>query len=450
MLNSLSELSKQTFQDDMDTGVASSNVEVLEPVLNDGETIRYVMVSTQGIEHKSESRERYLKAKTSTDGADQTAANTGGRSETVSPDGDRSTYAVVTSHRVLFLVGTGAEEVTVDIEFDLVDITEANSGSGMFSNSLVVEAGDATSVKFVPTEDADPAAVADYVSRISSAWKDIERELAAASEAIENFETVLPAASEDHEHVQEAQSRLSAASQAATRHADGPREQMMARIGRVEDELDTLLVRSRLDHIGSVVGDIHDAVSSGNATDAIDPLVEVDQRLDAAEQELNQSAASAETAWEVYEQVRTDFDRVAKATVRAALKSCDAAASTEYPVAAIDAWESAREWFDTAQEAGWDGPGGVSSEALAFQEAYIEGRRIDAIRRAAVAEEETADDLGETHDEAADHYEAALGYLRDARDAAEAYPHASTEYLDSAVERIEDKRDVSEWDWGKA
>jgi len=87
---------------------------------------------------------------------------------------------------------------------------------------------------------------------------------------------------------------------------------------------------------------------------------------------------------------------------------------------------------------------------MAFQEAYVTGRRIDALRRAAVAEEEIADDLGETHDDAADHYEAALDYLEDAQAAAEDYPHAGTTTLDDAVERIEDKRDVSEWEWGQA
>ena len=427
MLNSLSELSKQTFDEDLNERVSSSNVEVLEPVLDEEEAIRFVMVSTKGIEHTTESR-----------------------TTTVTPDSDHSTYAVVTGHRVLFLVGTASDEVSVDIEFDMGEITMAKARSGLLSNSLVVTANQTNSVKFVPTSEADPEVVADYIDRTADAWQDLRRSLAGARNAIDAFEETLAEGGDTHEHVQKAQSRLSSAIHAATRNDDGPSEQMMERIEVVEDELDTLLVRSRMDRVDTLVQNVESALESDDGGAAIEAVVEADDRLVDAEKDLKGSDASDEVAWDALDAATEDVDEAAEKAIDAALGRCADAAATDDPLEAVDTWDAAREWFVDARDAGWDGPGGVSSEALAFQEAYVAGRRIDAMRRAAVAEEQAADDLGETHDDAADHYEAALDYLEDAQAAAEEHPHAGTTALDDAVERIEDKRDVSEWEWGQA
>jgi hypothetical protein len=427
MLNSLSELSKQTFDDDTNGRVASSNVEVLQPVLGDDEAITYVMVSTKGIEHTTESR-----------------------TTTITPDADHSTYAVVTGQRVLFLVGTGSNEVSVDIEFEMVDVTMADARSGLLSNSLIVTANQTNSVKFVPTSEADLAAVADYIDRIADAWQDLRQSLAGARRAIEDFEDALAAGGDTHEEVQTAQSRLSSAIHAATRNDDGPSEVMMARIEAVQEELDALLVRSRMDRIDTLVGEAEAAVADGELTATIEAIVEADERLADAEEDLENAEATDEVAWDALDAATDDVDEVAQDAIEAALDRCRTAAATDDPAAAVDAWVAAGEWFVAAREAGWDGPGGVTREALAVQEAYVTGRRIDAMRRAAIAEEATADELGETHDDAADHYEAALDHLETAQAIAEDHPHAGTTALDDAIERIEEKREVTEWEWGQA
>ena len=339
MLNSLSELSKQTFDGDMQDGVASTNVEVLEPVLNEEEAIRYVMVSTKGIEHTTESR-----------------------TTTVTPDSDHSTYAVVTGHRVLFLVGTASDEVSVDIEFDMGAITMAKARSSLLSNSLVVTANQTNSVKFVPTSEAEPEAVADYIDRISNAWQDLTRSLAGARESIDEFEAALAEGGDTHEHVQKAQSRLSSAIHAATRNDDGPSEDMMARIEEVEEELDTLRVRTRLERVDTLVEDAEASVDAGEHDAAIESIVEADERLLDAKRDL-EDAADSDTALGELDDATADVDRVASMAIEAALARCDEAAATADPQAAVEAWSEAREWFLTAQDADWDGTAGVSADA---------------------------------------------------------------------------------------
>jgi len=137
MLNRISELSRETFQ-----GSAPAASELgtgpLESLVDESETVQYVLTSASGIEH-----------------------TTNGRATTIEPSGDHAAYAVVTEQRVYFLLGDDPTTAEITVELGAISHTELNDGLLSTTLSLRTDGG---SITFEP-KNAEQAAVAETQRR---------------------------------------------------------------------------------------------------------------------------------------------------------------------------------------------------------------------------------------------------------------------------------------------
>ena len=420
MLNNLRTISNRMGGDD-DGG---ASVEALEPILREEETVRFLLQSSKGMEH-----------------------TTDGRSTTVEPTDGHKAYAIVTDFRVLFLVGSDAEEPSVDIEVDLGSVRLVQAKEGLLSSTLIVSEPD-TKVEFVPSDGPPLSEVADYIERIGEAWADLEESLEATREGMDLFRDRLRDGGDAHDALTRARSRLSNAQYHATKHDDAPVEQMQGRLGAVEADLAELPVAARLDVV-------EDQLSAARSTDS---LVEAVDALNEAADSLAEARTARQQADEVADDasderltaVSDELDELAGAILDDAEADCHSALAAEDPAEAAEHWARATDQYRAMIEAGWDGPAGVGEQALRYQLAWVVGGRIDALARRAGAIEAAADDLGDDDDEATDRYERALSVLETARDLADEHPHADADRLADRIADLEEKKEVSEWQWGDA
>ena len=420
MSNNLRDLSNRTG----DAEEASDATAVLDPVLQDGETVRFVLTSSKGIEQTRE-----------------------GRTTTVQPDSDHDAYTVVTDFRVLFLVGSDAEEASVDIEFDMATITLSEARSSLFSSSLVVVSRQTNSVKFTPSGGPDLEEVADYIDRISDAWADLHRAIATTRDAIDEFEAALTAGDDAQEELTTAQSRLSNAYHHATRNDDGPAEAMLALIEPVEAELDRLQVEVRLDRVDDLLAD---AESHEDFGDAVASLVEARNRLREARDVLDDEVLDGDGATETIDDRSTAIDEQAEWLLADAEARCHEALDADGPETAAASWESALERYRTLRDADWDGLGGVADDAVRYQVAWVVGRRIDALCELSRERETVADELEDSGDDATEVLEQAKSHIESAQALADEHPHADGDRFTDRLDDLSEKIEVSEWQWGNA
>lgn len=421
MVNSLSSFSRAADATDGESDADAA----LAPVLEDEERVQYVLVSSKGIEQ-----------------------TTDGRTTTVEPDADHDAYAVVTDFRILFFVGSDAAEPSLDIEFDLASISMVEARSSLLSSSLVVVSGGSTTVKFTPSSGPDLEDVADYIDRIGSAWADLYRAIDATREAIDAFEERLTAGEDAHEELTTARSRLSNAYHHATHNEDGSVEVMRSMVEPVEAELDRLQVEARLDRVDELLAT---AEERAEFDAAVTSLVEARDRLDEARDALDPDLLDGDAATDTIEDRAAALDEFAASLLADAEDACHRAADADDPDAAATAWEAALERYRTLLAADWDGLGGVDADALRSQLAWVVGRRIDALLALAADLEAEGDDLDdEGADGATDSYELAKAHVESARTLAADHPHADADRFDDRIADLEEKIEVSEWQWGNA
>lgn len=392
----------------------SEDAAALEPLLKDGETVRYVLRSSKGIEKTTE-----------------------GRTTTVQSKSNHDAYAIVTDFRLLFLVGSDAENSSIDIEFDLGTVTSRKARTGLLSTSLLAVSDDAE-VKFTPSSGPDLETVADYIDRIGGAWSDLDSALMAAREAIGAFEESLKAGENGNEALTRARSRLSNAHHHATVHTDGPVEAMQALIEPVEAELGQLQVQTRLDRVDDL---LVEAEAESSFADAVESLVEASERLEEA-----RDALDGDDAIEPIEDRATAIDELARSTLADTEDCCLRALEATDAGAAATAWETAHQRYRALDAADWDGLGGVDDDAIAFQLAWVVGRRIDALTDLAADLEAEGDEL----DDATESYERARAQVESASAIADEYPHTNADRFDDRLDELQEKIDVSEWQWGDA
>lgn len=420
MLNSLRSLSNRAGTSDSE----SDGTAVLDPLLQDGETVRYVLTSSKGIEQ-----------------------TTDGRTTTVKPDSNHDAYTVVTDFRVLFLVGSDAEEPSVDIEFDLASITMAKARDSLLSTSLVVVSEQTTTVKFKPSGGPDLEEVADYIDRLSDSWADLLRAIARTRDAIEAFEESLKAGEDAQEELTTAQSRLSNAHHHATRNDDGPVETMLEMLEPVEDELDQLQVEARLDRVDDLLADVE---AQDAFDDTVASLVEARDRLDEARDALEDDVLEGDAASETIDERATTIGDYAASLLADAENACHQALDADDPSIAAAAWETALERYRALLAADWDTLGGVDADALRFQLAWVVGRRIDALSALSGALEAEGDELDDDGDDATQTYERAKARADSARALADEHPHTNADRFTDRLDDLEEKIEVSEWQWGDA
>ncbi|MCU4800499.1 hypothetical protein OB920_08965 [Halobacteria archaeon HArc-gm2] len=420
MLNSIQSLSNPS-----GTSAAGSDATAaLDPLLQDGETVRYVLTSSKGIEQTQD-----------------------GRTTTVQPGSSHDAYAIVTDFRVLFLVGSDAEEPSIDIEFDLPMVASSKARNSLLSSSLVVASEEKTTVKFTPSGGPDVEEVAEYIDRLSDCWADFHRAIAATREAIDAFEATLTAGEDAQEELTTAQSRLSNAHHHATRNEDGPVEAMLEILEPVEDELDQLQVEARLDRVDDLLAD---AEAEDAFDDAVAALVEARDRLEEARGALDEEALAGEGAAESIDERTAAIDDYATSLLADAEDACHQALDAADADAAAKAWETALARYRTVRDADWDELGGVDEDALDFQIAWVVGNRIDALCARGAELETEGDDLDDSGDDATERFEAAKDAVETAQTLADEHPHTDADRFDERLEDLQEKVEVSEWQWGDA
>ncbi len=404
---------------------ASDAIAALDPFLDSGETVRFVLTSSKGIERTAD-----------------------GRTTTIEPGSGHEAYAVVTDFRILFLVGSDAANPSVDVEFDLPSVTRVEARSGLLSTSLVVVAEESTTVKFKPSGGPDLTDVADYVDRIGSAWQDLNRALARTRQATEVFEERLATGDDAQEALTTARSRLSNAYHQATRHEDGPVDEMLARIEPVEADLDERQVEARLDRVDELVEATED--EDGFAA-TVSSLAEAADRLAEARDALADAEVDDDAVADTLDERRAALDDVAASLLDDAEAACHDALDADDPNTALERWETAADRYRTLLDAEWDGLGGASADALRYQLSWIIGRRIDALSALAASLEAEGDELDDAGEEGStDRYERAKARAESARDLAAEHPHADADRFDDRLDELDEKIEVSEWQWGNA
>lgn len=418
MLDSLRALSNEAEAVDANSDAAAA----LGPLLQDGESVRYVLSSSKGVEQTAE-----------------------GRSTTVQPDGSHDAYAIVTDHRALFLVGSAGDDPSADVDFDLSSVTMCKARSSLLSTSLVVVSEGTSTVKFTPSGGPDLEEVVDYIDRVGSAWVDLERALAATEESIDAYADALEAGEDAHEYLTQARQRLSNAHHHATRNDDGPVEQMLALVEPVEADLNQIQVRVRLDRVEELLDAARD---EDTFEEAVRSVVEADRHLGEARDALDADAANVDSASAAIDDSEAAVDAVAASLLADAEDACHEAAAAGDPADAAAAWEQALDRYRAALVADWDGLGGVDEDALRFQTAWVVGNRVDALLDLAATLEARGDDRGD--DEATECFERAKASAESARDLAADHPYVDAGPLADRVDELEEKIEVSEWQWGDA
>lgn len=421
MLNSLRDLSSRSRSAEGNDGDDAQAV--LDPILQDGESVQYVQTNSKGIE-------------TTTDG----------RTTTIKPDSGYQVYNVVTDHRVLFLMGGDTGSISIDVEFDMESVTLVDARDGLLSTTFVV-GGINSTVKFTPSDGPDTSEVVDYIDRIGSSWSDLYDALAGTREAIEAFEASLQADEDGEDSLRRARSRLSNAHYCATRHDDGPVEQMLALIEPVETELDQIQVEARLDRVDDLLAA---AEAGGSFDDTVRSLIEAGDRLDKARRAIDDDALESDAAQELIEDREVAIDQFAASVLADVEDCCHSALGADDASVAAEAWETAFERYRTLLDADWDGLAGVGADAVRFQLSWVVGRRVEALTALAAEREAEGNALDDDGDDATEHYEHAKAHVESARTLADEHPHIDADRFDDRIAELEEKIEVSEWQWGNA
>lgn len=415
MFDRISDLSNKS----MSNGAGPSADELdggpLAALLDERESVQHALAGNGGIDH-----------------------TTNGRSTSIEPSSGHTAYMVVTDRRVYFVLGDDPE--SAEVTFPHTDITTAELKSGLLNATVLVNTRDG-SVRFTPADAELGETVADYTARMASAWGEFDAALTDASDTIRDIEDRLSSGTETSRLVQAARSYISNARHAATYDDDAPTEMMESLIAPVEQELDALCVAIDTDQIEALLDDAREAKANDEYEIAFETLAQAHSTI-----ADGRKAVTDGGVLEAINELGSTYDELVTMTFEDAENACYRGQTADDPGAAVDAWQEARERYDAALSAEWDGEASVSAEALRFQLTWVTQRLIDAHIDYAGALEGDAED----HDNTVDRYERAKTQLTRARDLASQHTYAtapvSTEHLAELDEQIE----LAEWQWGSA
>ena len=370
-----------------------------------------------------------------------------GRETTVEPSGDHDAYALVTDSRLLFVLGDQPEEVEIEIE--MTDLTASHVRSGLLSSKLVVKTDD-EEVVFDPGE-GDLEAAEDFIDRVGDCWVDMRSAFAQARAEMADFEERCANGREPREMALSAKSHLSSARHAAMREDEAPAEKIRARINKVEVELERRRVGAWLERAETNVDQIADAREDGTwDEDALVALADAAEAVDRARETVEDSDHPPE---DVEERLATLTDRVDSLTdefladVETGIAEARAAGDH---LDAADCWDTVAERYRAALDADWGDVAGLSTEAIEYQLAWVDAKRVTALREHA-RECEREGDADDDSDRAQDRFEAAEQSLERALELTQSSAAGSADELEDAIDRVEEKKlEQSGWEFGKA
>jgi hypothetical protein len=387
----------------------------LAALLNESESIAHVVPGSGGIDHTTEVR-----------------------STSFEPSGSQKAYMLVTDETVYFVLGDAPESAEVSLSH--VDVTMAELKSGLLSTTILVKTAE-EAVRFKPA-DGDQAEVAvDYVSRLASIWDDFVDALAEARETVDEIENRLESGKETSRLVRSARSYISNARHAATHDDDAPTETMDDLIDPVESKLDRLCTAIDTTQIESLLEDAREAKAENDHESAFSALAEAHTTI-----EKGRKAVTDGGALETINELGSTYDELVTMTFKDAEAACHEGQSASDPGEAVEAWRMARERYQAALSAEWDGEASVSAEALEFQLAWVTQRLIDSL----LEHGDALEAAGDEQDSGVEQYERAKTQLERARELAAHHAHATAPVTTERIEELNEKVELSEWQWGNS
>lgn len=391
----------------------------LAALLSGGESVQHVLAGSGGIDH-----------------------TTNGRSTSIEPSDDHTAYMVVTDRTVYFVLGHDPE--TAEVTFAHTDVTTAELKSGLLNATILVKSADG-SVRFTPKDADQGDTVADYTERLAAAWGEFDTALVDAREAIEEIEERLSNGKKTSRLVQAARSYISNAHHAATYDDDAPTELMTELIEPVENDLDQICVAIDTEQIESMLDEAREAKAEGDHERAFTTLAEAHSTI-----ADGRKAVTDGGVLDAINELGSTYDELVTMTFEDAETACHRGQSADDPADAVTAWREARQRYQAALSADWDGEANVSAEALEFQLAWVTQRLIDSHVEHADALEAEGEELGEEADETTGCYEQAREQLTRARELASQHTYATATVSTERLDDLEEKIELGEWQWGNA
>lgn len=257
--------------------------------------------------------------------------------ETMTPDGDHQSLAIVTDCRVVFLVGRARGDHVESVDHDEIVESRAES-SGFMTSALLIETVDGGRLRFPCRGDVSP--VADYVDDAAQTWATASRLTDEASEQIEasrdsledgEFVAAREVLADVSEKVEQAYEYVSPLGDGATSALESRASQLIGRLHQLEQE------------IAAMKGAHHHA--------AAQEAWKTDHDFETAAREYERGADEYERALAADGDTPTDEalqqrlkGLIKERTVLRAAPMADARAAREVAMATDDPDEAAAEW----------------------------------------------------------------------------------------------------------
>ncbi|WP_135666203.1 hypothetical protein [Halorhabdus rudnickae] len=374
---------------------------------------------------------------------DSVEYETAERTTTLEPDSEHHAYLIVTDDRVLVVLGERPSDS--EIEFELRSVSRAAVEVGLLSSTLVVEDG-AEAIRLSPTH-GDPDAVAEYITVMAEAYADVEDAITSATEMTEELEDQVREGETIGYLRLQIQSELSDARYSAT-HEKIHTDRLLEKIESTEEALNRRYVDAWVDQARDALERAERALDADEytpfceayvtAADALTSLRDVLSNLDDPPEEVSdeveETADAVEGVAEAYvESTRNVYERATDADAAAVTATC---------------WLETYRRVMAAREAGWetttDSTDLPISEIESIAEATVDAlqRHADALMRA--GERALDDDVSE----AREYFERAVTQIRQAQEIVETQAVGDSATYDEQLAELQEKIEVTEWEWG--
>lgn len=365
------------------------------------------------------------------------------RTTTVEPDGDHHAYLIATDDRVLVVLGERPSDS--EIEFELRSVSRAAVDSGLLNTTLVVEQGE-EAIRLSPTH-GDPDAVAEYITVMAEAYADVEDAIASAKEMTEKLESQIREGGTIGYLRLQIQSELSDARYSAT-HEKVHTDRLLEKIETAESTLNRRYVDAWVDQVSDALERAETTLDENEytafceayvtAVDALsslrDVLADLDDPPGEVSDEVDDKANAVEGLAEAYvESTRNAYERATAAADPEVTATC---------------WLETYRRVTAAREADWETTADSVDLPLSEIESIAEAT-VDALERhadtlQAAGERALDDDVSE----ARRYFEQAVARIRRAQEIVEAQAAGDSSAYDQRLAELEEKIEVTEWEWG--